>query len=368
MSESLIDIQKWLYPVSWIYGAGVGLRNKLFDWGYLPEKNFRLPVICVGNLTVGGTGKTPHTEYLIRLLQRQGQVAVLSRGYKRQSKGFVLAGADTPARMIGDEPRQMKQKFPHIHMAVDADRRHGIEQLLRKSITPQTDFILLDDAYQHRYVKAGLNILLVNYRRMITDDALLPAGRLREAESGKYRAHIVIVTKCPNDLTPWDYRDITNRLELHAFQQLYLTTFRYGKLRPLFNGGKEYSLQSIQPAVHILLLTGIASPRQLEQELATVNRNVHPLTFNDHHHFNKEDMEEIGRRFDELPEGKRMIITTEKDAARLTEHPLLPETIKPYIYVIPIEVAFLQGQQESFNQNIMEYVRKNPRDSRVLEG
>lgn len=367
MDEGRMKIHKWLYPASWIYGAGVWLRNKLFDWGYYQEKSFNLPVICVGNITVGGTGKTPHTEYLIKLLQKQGQVAVLSRGYKRKSKGFVLAKPDTPVFTIGDEPYQMKQKYPAIHMAVDSDRCHGIEQLCRKNVTPQPDVILLDDAYQHRYVKAGLNILLVDYHRMITDDTLLPAGRMREHESGKYRAHIVIVTKCPGNLTPWDYRDLTNRLDLQAFQQLYFTTLRYGKLRPLFNGGKEYPMQNIHSAVHILLLTGIASPKQLERDLSTVNQNIHPMAFGDHHNFSPTDMTEISQRFHQLPEGKRMIITTEKDAVRLMAHPHLPEAIKPYLYVLPIEVAFLQGQQDSFNQNIMDYVRKNPRDSRLPE-
>ena len=160
MAKDLIKINKWLYPASWIYGAGVWLRNKLFDWGYYKERSFDLPVICIGNLTVGGTGKTPHTEYLIKLLQKNFQVAVLSRGYKRKSKGFVLAQANTPVHQIGDEPFQMKQKFPNIHMAVDADRCHGIEQLRQESIATGTDVILLDDAFQHRYVKAGINILL----------------------------------------------------------------------------------------------------------------------------------------------------------------------------------------------------------------
>ena len=180
MERNLININKWLYPASWIYGAGVWLRNKLFDWGYYKERSFDLPVICIGNITVGGTGKTPHTEYLIRLLQNSFQVAVLSRGYKRKSTGFVLAQMDTPVHQLGDEPYQMKQKYPNIHMAVDADRCHGIEELCKAVITPSTDVILLDDAFQHRYVKAGINILLVDYNRMITEDALLPAVRMRE--------------------------------------------------------------------------------------------------------------------------------------------------------------------------------------------
>ena len=198
-----------------------------------------MPVICVGNITVGGTGKTPHTEYLIRLLNKQYQIAVLSRGYKRKSKGFVLAKEDTPVHAIGDEPFQMKQKFPNIHMAVDADRCHGIELLCRESIAPGTEVVLLDDAFQHRYVKAGMNILLVDYNRLITEDTLLPAGRMREPESGKYRAQIVIITKCPPNMKPMEYRVLTKQMNLYAFQQLYFTTLSYGKLRPLFNGGKE---------------------------------------------------------------------------------------------------------------------------------
>lgn len=367
MSKGLININTWLYPISCIYGVGVWLRNKLFDWGYYKERHFDLPVICIGNLTVGGTGKTPHTEYLIRLLQKNYQVAVLSRGYKRKSKGFVLARMDTPVHLIGDEPFQMKQKYPSIHMAVDADRCQGIERLCQPQIDPPTDVILLDDAFQHRYVKAGINILLIDYHRMITEDALLPAGRLREPESGKYRAQIVIVTKCPKDMTPMDYRVIHKQLELHAFQQLYFTTLNYGKLQPLFNGGKAYSIQQIHPTVHILLVTGIASPTLIEQELSTNNKHIHTIAFSDHHDFSETDLLEIEKQFLKLPENKRMIITTEKDAVRLVSHPQLPESLKPYLYVLPIEVTFLQDQQNLFNQNIMDYVRKNSRNSNISE-
>jgi len=367
MSRNLIKVNKWLYPASWIYGAGVWLRNKLFDWGYYKERSFDLPVICIGNLTVGGTGKTPHTEYLIRLLQQYCQVAVLSRGYKRKSKGFVLAQESTPVHQIGDEPYQMKQKYPNIHMAVDTDRCHGIEQLCRGSIAPATDVILLDDAFQHRHVKAGLNILLVDYNRMITEDALLPAGRMREPASGKDRAHIVIITKCPKDMKPMDFRVLQNQMNLYAFQQLHFTTLDYGKLRPLFNGGKEYSVQHIHPAVHILLVTGIASPQILEDDLSVVNNNIHMLAFGDHHDFTDDDMLEIEKQFHRLPEGKRMIVTTEKDAVRMAAHPQLPETIKTYIYVLPIEIVFLQDQQETFNKNILDYVRKNSRNSFLSE-
>ena len=366
-NKSLDIISKWLHPVSYAYGAGVWLRNKLFDWGYLKEKSFNLPVICIGNITVGGTGKTPHTEYLIRLLQNHFQVAVLSRGYKRKSKGYVLADRNSTVQSIGDEPYQMKQKYPNIHMAVDSNRCNGIEQLCRENLTPATDVILLDDAFQHRYVKAGLNILLIDYNRKITEDTLLPAGRMREQESGKYRAQIVIVTKCPKNMTPMEYRLINNELELHAFQQLYFTSLDYGKLRPLFNGGKEYLLNQINPSVHILLVAGIASPEPLVEEVSKTNKHVHLLSFSDHHNFSMQDMKDIEQGFLQLPESRRMIITTEKDAVRMMTHPDLPDSIKPYIYVLPIEVIFLQDQENTFNQNIMDYVRKNTRNSRFPE-
>ena len=245
MEGNLIKINKWLYPVSWIYGTGVWLRNKLFDWGIYKERKFDIPVISVGNITVGGTGKTPHTEYLIRLLQKDYKVAVLSRGYKRKSKGFVLARPDTSVQMIGDEPFQMKQKFPDIHMAVDRDRCHGIEQLCNSHIAPGTEVIILDDAFQHRYVKPGINILLVDYHRLICEDTLLPAGRMREPENGKSRAHIVIVTKCPKDITPMDLRVLSKQMELYPYQQLYFTTLTYGKLHPLFTAGNAVSLKEI---------------------------------------------------------------------------------------------------------------------------
>ena len=223
-------INKWLLPASWLYGAVIKVRNKLFDSGILEERGYPIPIISIGNITVGGTGKTPHTEYLIRLLSKQWHVAVLSRGYKRKSEGFQLATKDTPMSVLGDEPHQIKQKFPNIYVAVDADRRHGIEQLMKETVAPGLDVILMDDAFQHRYVKPGLNILLVDHNRLLCDDALLPAGRLREPESSKERANIVIVTKCPKDMSPMDYRILTKKMDLYRYQQLYFTTLNYGNL------------------------------------------------------------------------------------------------------------------------------------------
>lgn len=366
MEDNLIRIRKWLYPIACLYGVGVWLRNKLFDWGVYKERVFDVPVISVGNITVGGTGKTPHTEYLIRLLQQEYQVAVLSRGYKRKSKGFVLAADNTTVQEIGDEPYQMKQKFPDIHVAVDKDRCHGIEQLCNDPLTAGTEVVILDDAFQHRYVKPGMNILLVDYHRSICEDALLPAGRMREPESGKSRAHVVIVTKCPKDIQPMTFRVWSKQMGLYPYQQLYFTTLSYGTLRPLFPvGGEERSLDTLGPETSVLLLTGIASPAPLLKELSARSQHIDLLAFGDHHDFTGKDLEEVKERFMRLPEADRIIITTEKDAARLLMHPQLDEALKAYIYVLPIEVSFLQNQQETFNSTIADYVKTNSRN-RIL--
>lgn len=214
MEGDLIKINYRLLPLSWIYGAAVRLRNTLFEVGILKSRAFDIPMISVGNITIGGTGKTPHVEYLVRLLKDRFNVAVLSRGYKRKSRGFVLAGADSTVRDIGDEPYQMKTKFPGITVAVDKDRCHGVDRLTDDNTAEDIDVILLDDAFQHRYVKPGINILLVDYHRLIIYDKLLPAGRLREPLSGKNRADIVIVTKCPKGLKPMEFRVITKAMNL----------------------------------------------------------------------------------------------------------------------------------------------------------
>jgi len=330
-----------LTPLSWIYGAGVMLRNMLFDCGVLRSRVFDVPVISVGNLTVGGTGKTPHTEYLVRLLSRHWQVAVLSRGYKRKSRGYVLADADTPMPVIGDEPYQMKQKFPHIHMAVDKDRARGIANLCRPALQPATDVVVLDDAYQHRYVKPGINILLMDYHRLIYFDRLLPVGRLREPASGKNRADIVIVTKCPTYITPMDMRGIERSLHLQPWQKLFFSTLQYPDR--LDDVGEDP-----------LLVMGIASPRQMEYDLKKRIPKFEVMTFPDHHAYSRRDIERIRRRAD-----GRTILTTEKDATRLAGLP---------VRVIPIEVAFMgNNKQEEFNQIILDYVRKNKRNSSIPE-
>ena len=358
----LISINKKLLPLSWLYGLGVGFRNLLFEMGILKSRSFSTPVISVGNITVGGTGKTPHVEYLIRLLKDQAKVAVLSRGYKRKTSGFVLAGDDATVRTIGDEPYQMKTKFPDITVAVDKKRTRGIEKLTSGDYVKDIDVIFLDDAFQHRYVKPGINILLVDYHRLIIYDKLLPAGRLREPIESKNRADIVIVTKCPKDLKPMEFRVITKAMSLYPYQQLFFSTHEFEILRPVFQNNQ--STQTLSEALadqHVLLLTGIASPEQMLLDLKAYAKEVTPLAFSDHHNFKKKDIERINEAFSALPSPK-LIITTEKDEARLKQVEGLSDEVKSHLYALPIKIQILLDQEKAFNQTIINYVRKNSRN------
>ena len=362
----LITLHRKLTPLSWLYGLGVGFRNLLFDMNVLKSRSYDVPVISVGNITVGGTGKTPHVEYLIRLLHDKMNVAVLSRGYKRKSKGFVLAGKDSTIAEIGDEPYQMLQKFPDITMAVDKKRRRGIENLIGGVAGKDVDVILLDDAFQHRYVKPGINILLVDYHRLVVYDELLPAGRLREPVKGKDRADIVIVTKCPNDLKPMEFRVIMKVMALYPYQKLYFSTHEYDDLQ-LMDGGKRRSLDSLTADDHVVLLTGIASPEQMIQDLSAFTPHLTPLSFSDHHAFKPKDIELINKTFESLP-SPRMIITTEKDASRLKAVDGLSKAVKDNLYVLPIHISLMLDQTDNFNNSILDYVRKNSRNSILVKG
>jgi len=356
----LIKINDWLLPFSWIYGSIVRFRNWLFDMGLKKSKSFSIPIISVGNITVGGSGKTPHVEYLIRLLHDKAKIAVLSRGYKRKSHGYVLAEESTTMPEIGDEPFQMHQKFSDIYVAVDAKRARGIENLQNDEATKDVDVVLLDDAFQHRYVKPGINILLVDYHRLIIYDKMLPAGRLREPLSGKNRADIVIITKCPKDLKPMEFRVLTKAMDLYPFQKLYFTSIDYDTPKGVFEE-KQIELDKLQD-YHVLLLTGIASPKQMEHDLKPMTKDITNLSFRDHHSFKGKDIDRINDAFESMPE-PRIIITTEKDAVRLRETEGLYEKVKSNMYELPIKVSFMLDQQDNFNEKIISYVRKNSRNS-----
>ena len=346
-----------LYPFALIYGLIVGFRNKLFDWGILCEQTFDVPVISVGNLAVGGTGKTPHVEFLISFLKDKYRVAVLSRGYKRQTKGFVLADNNSTAQSIGDEPFQIKQKFPEITVAVDKNRRRSIQTLLGfKNLTRLKEglkeVILLDDAFQHRYVKPVISILLTDYNCLYTRDYLLPAGRLRESRRGAKRADIVIVTKCPPNV---DFLKIEKELRLQKRQKLYFSTFRYNEIKPVF--GCRDAINRVSTTKTVLLLTGIVSPKPLYEHLMQHAKNIVSMAYPDHHDFSQKDIENISKTFAEI-EGEKIIITTEKDAARLVGNPHLSEEMKKFIYSIGIEVEILQNKENELNNKILELCLK----------
>ena len=361
MEGDLIYINKKLRPLSWLYGLGVGFRNFLFETGILKSQTYATPVISVGNITVGGTGKTPHVEYLIRLLKDKTNLAVLSRGYKRKSSGFVLADNNTTIYDIGDEPFQMKQKFPNITVAVDKKRTRGINRLIKGEAGKDIDVILLDDAFQHRYVTPGINILLVDYHRLIIYDELLPSGRLREGAGSKNRADIVIITKCPVNMKPMEFRVLTKAMALYPYQQLYFSTYTYEGLERLDGQECTGGLESLADK-HVLLVTGIASPEQMKLDLQSYAKDIRPLAFADHHQFKEKDIRLINETFSELPSPK-CIVTTEKDAVRLRTVEGLRDEVLQHFYVLPIRIKLMLDQEKSFNKHIIDYVRKNSRNS-----
>jgi tetraacyldisaccharide 4'-kinase len=351
-----------LAPFSFIYGIITSFRNFLFDIQILPSKEFTIPVICVGNISVGGTGKTPHVEYIIELLKEEYKIAILSRGYKRITRGFQIATADSTVFDVGDEPRQLKQKYPEITVAVDGNRKRGILKLLE--IEKELDLIIMDDGFQHRWVKPGFSILLVDYNRMITKDYYLPGGRLRESSSGKKRTQMIILTKCPDTLKPIERRIAIKDLNPDPGQNVYFTHFIYGNLLPVFSDcAAEITLGGIkkfQPG--FLLVTGIAYPRMLKRYLKDISANILELKYPDHYAFNQRDINEICSRFKAMEGKENFIVTTEKDAMRLQFFPQIEADVKSKLYYIPVQVKFLDNEESQFNKQIQAYVGNNKRN------
>ena len=337
-------LRKILFPFSILYGFITSIRNFLFDEGILKSYSFDFPVIAVGNLSVGGTGKTPQIEYLIRLLSPKYKVATLSRGYKRQSKGFVLADSSSNAAILGDEPFQFYSKFKDIQVAVDADRKNGIEQLL--SQTEKPEIILLDDAFQHRKVNAGFYILLTSYGDWYSDDFILPTGNLRESRSGAKRANVVIVTKCPENLPLEEQNKIRIKLQLNANQELYFSYIDYDD--SVYSKDKTMKVSEIQN-VDKLLLAGIAKPNPFFAYLQS--KNDEKLVFADHHHFTENDIRNI---LDKAQ--NKIIITTEKDFVRLKG-----KLSEEQLFYLPIKSSFI-SDRDNFDKTITNYVGKSTRN------
>jgi tetraacyldisaccharide 4'-kinase len=356
--KDTLSLQHLLAPAALAYGLITGLRNLLFNWGIFPSEEYGVPVICVGNLAAGGTGKTPHTEYLIRLLKPRYRLGILSRGYKRRTRGFRLAGSDDTALTLGDEPYQMKRKFADVPIAVDANRRRGIRKLLALPEGRRPEVILLDDAFQHRWVRPSFSILLTDYGRLFYKDRLLPWGLLRESKTNMYRADVIIVSKCIDSLRPIDFRIIGSDMKLQAYQRLYFTRITYGKTLPVFpsHTGSETAGNFLNADNEALLVAGIASPGPLLLEAEKRYPRVVPMLFPDHHAFNSQDMRKIKQRFDRMDSPDKFILVTEKDAARLLHNPLLPEEWKRLIYYLPITVEFCTEASLPFDSCIFNHI------------
>lgn len=347
-----------LYPISFIYGLATYLRNKLYDFELLQSVEFKIPVISVGNLNVGGVGKTPHVEYLIRLLSAY-KIATLSRGYKRTTKGFIQANENSTINDIGDEPLQYKTKFDNIIVAVDEKRVRGIQTI--KSTLPDTDIIILDDAYQHRAVKPGINILVTDFSRLYINDHLLPSGRLREWSRGSSRADIIIVSKTPNILSPLDRRRIKEDLNPKPYQEIFFSYTKYSHLVPYTKNAQEILqlTSSNQNNCSILLITGIAKPAPLFYHLKDLYNIVEHIKYPDHHNFNTEDIENVKAAFANLFGNNKLIISTEKDIMRLSLPEIKEQIEELPIFYLPIEVCFHGNDKEEFDNKILKYVRAN---------
>jgi tetraacyldisaccharide 4'-kinase len=338
-----------LFPFSFIYGGIISLRNKLFDRNILRSATFDFPLICVGNLAVGGTGKTPMVEYLVRILQQKNyKVATLSRGYKRKTKGFLIADEQTKTVDIGDEPMQIHKKFPGISVAVGKERVMWIPQLLFEK--PETEVIILDDAFQHREVKAGLNILLTDYSNLYTKDFLLPMGNLRDTKSSSKRADIIVVTKCKSDLNENEKKSILEELNFLPHQNIFFTKIEYQTPYHLFSKESLF----LEKDLEVLLVCGIANPRAIAAFLKSNFFSFQLLRYKDHYDFHSDDVNKIKERFLKIENKKKIILTTEKDGVRLLKFE--KELAQFPIYVLPMAHQFLFTGEIGFEKKIFDFV------------
>jgi len=357
----------FLYPLSLLYGLITGFRNFLYNAEILKSHTFPMPVICVGNLTAGGTGKTPLTEYLVNLLREDFDVVVLSRGYKRKTRGFLFAGENSRSEDIGDEPLQIARKFPGITVAVDRKRVHGVREILEKK--PDSGVIILDDAFQHRSITPGYSILLSDFDRLMIHDQMLPYGNLRESIANMKRADIIMITKSPETITPVQRRLIVKEIQKAPYQELLFTSTTYKTPLPVFDDVKAekdiFRRRRKENPPGIVLVTGIANPKPLTGYLKKLTGEMISLPFGDHHRFSNSDFEKIMDAWESLKSSRKYLITTEKDAVRIREFTNIAEAIRKAFYYIPVGIKFLNDNQEEFDNLIIDYVRKNKRNNRI---
>jgi len=349
-----------LLPFSLIYRFITGVRNFLFDNGVLKSKEFDISIISIGNLTVGGTGKTPHTEYLVKILKKNFNIATLSRGYKRKTKGYVLSKPNSSFKEIGDEPKQISTKFPDIKVVVCENRVKGIKKILNHD--PKTEIVILDDAFQHRHLKPSISILLTDYNHPFYDDFMLPYGNLREDWSQYHRANIIIVTKAPDNLKPIDRRILAKKINVLPYQTIFFTSIKYSELKPIFKT-KKINLNNeifLHEKYNVLAISGIA---RTELFIDYINKNItdsiNHLNYPDHYTYKEKDIKHIFLEFDKIQNQKKLIITTEKDAVKFRESKLINEDYYKYLYYIPIEINFLFDSEEEFKLQIINNITKN---------
>lgn len=340
-----------LSPFSLLYGFGVSLRDFFYRKGLLKGVEFNMPVISVGNLSVGGAGKTPHIEYLIRLTKDYLNVATLSRGYKRKTKGYIEATPVSTAEQVGDEPLQFKRKYPEIMVTVSESRTFGIPEIMKNR--PHTQVVLLDDAFQHRSVRPGLNILLTEFHHPFTKDYLLPSGRLREWRSAYQRADVIIVTKCPDDITEEERNQLLTDIQPLAHQRVFFSWYQHQ--RPYYLLNMQY-VTELQKDWDVLLISAIARTDYLVDYLETKVNSVKTLEYADHHFFTKYDISHLKRTFENMPNKKKLILTTEKDAMRLELHKQFFQENKLPIFVVPVEVNFHFDEKGQFDELVKEFL------------
>lgn len=337
-----------LFPLSVIYGSIISLRNWLFDKNIFKSGSFNFPVICVGNLAVGGTGKTPMVEYLITILEHEYKVATLSRGYKRKTLGFAIADENTTALDIGDEPMQFYKKFPGVAVAVAEERLVAIPQLLHAR--PDTQVIILDDALQHREVKAGLNILLTEFTNLYTRDFILPAGDLRDVKSSRKRADIIMITKCESHLSVAEKNDIIEEIKPLSYQQIFFTRLEYSSPYHLFAKEEKF----LSPETHILLICGIANPKPIKEILTRYSSTYDMISFRDHHIFDTDDLKDIKKQFEKIESENKIILTTEKDGVRLAKFEAELRDLP--VFVFPVKHKIMFGEEKLFEERIKNFI------------
>ncbi|MCB0480545.1 MAG: tetraacyldisaccharide 4'-kinase [Flavobacteriales bacterium] len=348
-----------LLPITLVYVGITMLRNLFYDVGIFGSSRYQLAVIGIGNLSLGGTGKSPHVEYLLRFLADKFQTATLSRGYGRKTSGYLEVGANSTFIEVGDEPRMLKNKFPNASVVVDANRRRGIKKIMEKH--QETQVILLDDAFQHRAVQPGMNILLTDYSKLYIDDLVVPTGSLREIARGALRADMIIVTKCPSIFSPVDARGIRKRLKVRPYQSVYFSYFKYGKLKTVYakkDKEKKKEIPEFKKSTNVLLFTGIAKSANLVYHLKDQVNQVQHIRFGDHHTFQINDIQRIIKEFEALKGGDKFILTTEKDAMRLQMPGIVELLGNLPIYYIPIQVEFHGKDKVEFEEQIMNYVKR----------